>query len=90
MITGGERRSGLKALAKAKVQSSEEVDTCASEDDSLLLNTALMGELQVPGAADCSAELHLLSERAALYASRARGEGTRQVYRSAWCRSLGR
>ncbi len=63
-----------------------------SGDDSLLLHTAVMGELHVPGGA----ELHLLSERAALYASRARGEGTRRVYRSAWrgyaawCHSLGR
>jgi integrase len=73
-----------------------EVRTRASGDDSLLLHTALTGALQVPGAADRSAELQLLSERAALYASRARGEGTRRVYRSAWrgyaawCRSLGR
>ncbi len=68
----------------------------AARDDSLLLHTAVMGDLRVPNASERGAELQLLSDRAALYASRARGEGTRRVYRSAWrgyaawCRSLGR
>jgi len=50
----------------------------------------------VPGAAGHEAELQALSHRAAVYASRARGDGTRRVYRSAWrgyvawCQSLGR
>ena len=62
----------------------------------LTLHTDLLGDLQVPGAAGRAAELEALASRAALYATRARGEGTRRVYRSAWrgfeawCRSLGR
>ena len=66
------------------------------EGDSLTLHTDLLGDLQVPGGAGRSAELESLAARAALYATRARGDGTRRVYRSAWrgyeawCRSLGR
>jgi len=66
------------------------------DDDHLTLHTDLLGDLQVPGAAGRGAELEALSVRAALYATRARGEGTRRVYRSAWrgfetwCRALGR
>ena len=50
----------------------------------------------MPGAAGHGAELETLSVRAAIYATRARGDGTRRVYRLAWrafeiwCRSLGR
>ncbi|MGI4800221.1 MAG: hypothetical protein ACRYG8_40560 [Janthinobacterium lividum] len=68
----------------------------ARADDSLLLHTDLMGDLQVPGGAGRGAELQALASRAAIYATRARGDGTRRVYRSAWrgyadwCRSLGR
>jgi hypothetical protein len=63
---------------------------------SLRLPTALLGELVVPDAADRAQELKPLSERAARYASRARGYGTRRTYRSAWtgyvawCARLGR
>ena len=62
----------------------------------LTLRTDLLGDLQVPGGAGRAAELEALAARAALYATRARGPGTRRVYRSAWrgfeawCRSLGR
>jgi len=62
----------------------------------LTLRTDLLGDLQVPGGAGRAAELDALAARAALYATRARGPGTRRVYRSAWrgyaawCRSLGR
>ena len=62
----------------------------------LTLCTDLLGDLQVPGGAGRAAELEALAARAALYATRARGPGTRRVYRSAWrgfeawCRSLGR
>jgi len=62
----------------------------------LTLHTDLLGDLQVPGGAGRAAELETLASRAALYATRARGPGTRRVYRSAWrgyeawCRSLGR
>ncbi len=62
----------------------------------LLLHTDLLGDLVVPGGAARSAELAALAARAAVYATRARGDGTRRVYRSAWrgyaawCQSLGR
>ena len=65
-------------------------------DNSLTLHTDLLGDLHVPDAAGRSTELRELSARAALYATKARGDGTRRVYRSAWrgfetwCRSLGR
>ncbi|WP_158743597.1 tyrosine-type recombinase/integrase [Acidisphaera sp. L21] len=64
--------------------------------NSLTLHTDLLGDLQVPGAAGRGAELEALAARAAIYATRARGDGTRRAYRSAWrgyeawCRSLGR
>jgi hypothetical protein len=38
----------------------------------------------VPGGAGRGAELEALAARAAIYATRARGDGTRRVYRSAW------
>ena len=50
----------------------------------LTLRTDLLGDLQVPGGAARAAELEALASRAALYATRARGPGTRRVYRSAW------
>ena len=62
----------------------------------LTLPTDLLGDLLVPGAGGRAAELEALAARAAIYATRARGDGTRRVYRSAWrgyeawCRSLGR
>jgi site-specific recombinase XerD len=62
----------------------------------LTLQTALLGSLSVPDGVDRAAELQELSDRAALYATRARGDGTRRAYRSAWrrfeawCHSLGR
>ncbi len=61
-----------------------------------MLRTDLLGDLVVPGRIAGTAELQDLATRAAEYASRARGDGTRRVYRSAWrgyeawCRSLGR
>src|SRR4051812_47485010 len=65
-------------------------------DGSLTLQTTLFGPLSVPDGAARAAELEELSRRAAVYATRARGDGTRRAYRSAWrqydawCRSLGR
>jgi hypothetical protein len=62
----------------------------------LILPTTLFGELLVPGGTARAAELRALSARAAVYATRARGEGTLRVYRSAWrgysacCHNLGR
>jgi site-specific recombinase XerD len=50
----------------------------------------------VPDGAARAAEIEELSHRAAVYATRARGDGTRRAYRSAWrsfetwCQSLGR
>ena len=66
------------------------------EGGSLTLHTDLLGDLQVPGSMGRPVELEALAARAAVYATRARGDGTRRVYRSAWrgyeawCRSLGR
>jgi integrase len=51
---------------------------------SLVLDTAILGLLVVPGAAERSQELQQLADRAAAYATRARGEGTLRAYRSAW------
>jgi hypothetical protein len=48
------------------------------------LHTDLLGELVVPGRVGGTAELQDLATRAAEYASRARGDGTHRVYRSAW------
>ena len=65
-------------------------------DGSFTLQTALFGPLTVPDGANRGAELEELSRRAAVYATRARGDGTRRAYRSAWrsfeawCHSLGR
>jgi site-specific recombinase XerD len=62
----------------------------------LILQTSLLGPLTVPDGAARAAELEELSRRAAVYATRARGDGTRRAYRSAWrqyetwCHSLGR
>ena len=62
----------------------------------LILQTSLFGPLSVPDGAGRAAELEELSRRAAIYATRARGDGTRRAYRSAWrsfetwCQSLGR
>ena len=58
--------------------------TPLSRDDRLALRTDLLGELLVPGGGGRGVELEALAARAALYATRARGDGTRRVYRSAW------
>ena len=65
-------------------------------DGPLTLQTDLLGPLTLPDGAARAAELAELSRRAALYATRARGDGTRRAYRTAWrqyeiwCRSLDR
>jgi site-specific recombinase XerD len=70
--------------------------TAAITQGSLILQTTLFGPLSVPDGAGRAAEIEELSRRAALYATRARGDGTRRAYRSAWrsfetwCASLGR
>lgn len=62
----------------------------------LVLQTGLLGPLTVPDGLGDPGELEDLSRRAALYATRARGDGTRRTYRgawrhfAAWCDSLGR
>ena len=48
------------------------------------LSTSLLGDLQVPGTPELAATLQALAARAAVYATRARGDGTRRTYRSAW------
>jgi hypothetical protein len=56
----------------------------------------MFAPLAVPDGDARAAELEELSRRAAVYATRARGDGTRRAYRSAWrqyetcCASLGR
>ena len=61
-----------------------------------MLNTTLPGPLVIPDGAVRAAELADLAARATQYAVRARGDGTRRAYRSAWagfvtrCRDLGR
>src|SRR6516162_5661251 len=68
----------------------------ATPDGPLTLQTELLGPLTLPDGAARAAELAELSRRAALYATRARGDGTRRAYRSAWaqyaawCGSLAR
>lgn len=70
--------------------------TAAAGPGPLTLQTTLLGPLTVPDGADRAAEIEELSRRAAIYATRARGDGTRRAYRSAWrsferwCQSLGR
>jgi hypothetical protein len=60
------------------------------------LQTGLLGPLIVPDGAARAAEIEELSRRAAVYATRAKGDGTRRAYRSAWrhyaawCAGLGR
>ena len=70
--------------------------TAPPQEASHVLRTDLLGDLVVPGKVAGAAELQELTTRAAEYASHARGDGTRRVYRSAWrgfeawCCSLGR
>ena len=62
----------------------------------MTLETSLLGPLSVPEGAGRAAEIEELSRRAARYATRAKGDGTRRAYRAAWhqyqrwCRDLGR
>ena len=48
------------------------------------LQTGPLGPLTLPDGAARAAELEELSRRAAVYATRAKGDGTRRAYRSAW------
>lgn len=62
----------------------------------LTLETSLLGPLTIPGGSPRETELLALAERVTHYATRARGEGTRRAYRSAWqgfvrwCHAIGR
>ena len=56
----------------------------AADDARFTLETALLGPLPLPAGTDHGPELEELARRAAVYATRARGEGTRRAYRSAW------
>jgi integrase len=84
------------APAPAQATSQPPNSACGADNDALTLHTDLLGDLQIPSGAGRSAELEALAARAAVYATRARGDGTRRVYRSAWrgyaawCASLGR
>jgi site-specific recombinase XerD len=92
--------SPLPALAGSPAQpgggEATPAATAAIVSGALVLQTALFGPLTVPDGAARAAELEELSRRAAVYATRARGDGTRRAYRSAWrsfetwCQSLGR
>jgi site-specific recombinase XerD len=68
----------------------------AAADPPHILQTGLLGPLIVPDGAARAAEIEELSRRAAVYATRAKGDGTRRAYRSAWrhyaawCAGLGR
>src|SRR5580698_4077278 len=67
-----------------------------ADGGALTLQTTLFGPLSVPNGAARAAEIEELSRRAAVYATRAKGDGTRRAYRAAWrqfdtwCRTLGR
>ena len=71
-------------------------DRLPADGTTLTLQTTLFGPLAVPNGAARAAEIEELSRRAAVYATRARGDGTRRAYRAAWrqfdawCRTLGR
>ena len=71
-------------------------DQLPADCTTLTLQTTLFGPLAVPNGAARAAEIEELSRRAAVYATRARGDGTRRAYRAAWrqfeawCRTLGR
>jgi site-specific recombinase XerD len=64
--------------------------------DTVILPTTMLGPLVVPGGTSRAGEIEDLSRRAAIYATRARGEGTQRAYRAAWtgfcqwCQILGR
>jgi integrase len=68
----------------------------AAAADAFALDTSLLGPLRIPHGVGREAELTELAARATHYATRARGDGTRRAYRSAWqgfaawCHSLGR
>ena len=55
----------------------------ATSTGTVTLSTGLFGDLQVPGSPEQAATLQALAARAAVYATRARGDGTRRTYRSA-------
>jgi hypothetical protein len=50
----------------------------------LTIQTSLLVPLTVPDRAGRAAGIADLSSRAAVYATRARGDGTRRAYRAAW------
>ena len=94
VLTGPESASAdPAAAAPAPLASPAEA---ATDDGPFTLETTLLGPLALPAGAASGPELDELSRRAALYATRARGDGTRRAYRSAWaqyatwCGSLAR
>ncbi len=84
----------MAALADPELDAGEAGDHAGAE--TIVLQTGLLGALTVPAGIAAADELEELSRRAALYATRARGAGTRRAYRSAWrafqawCAGLGR
>lgn len=83
-------------MADSASRLSAEVSDGGGKAGSFSLETSLLGPLVVPHGAGRETELLELNARAAHYAIRARGDGTRRAYRSAWqgfvrwCQSLGR
>ena len=71
-------------------------DVIGARQGGIVLQTGLLGPLTIPDGLADAGELEDLSRRAALYATRARGDGTRRAYRAAWrhfaawCDNLGR
>lgn len=66
------------------------------QSEPITVQSSLLGPLQVAACGVAAEQLQDLSRKAAVYATRARGDGTRRAYRSAWrqfqawCESLGR
>jgi site-specific recombinase XerD len=62
----------------------------------VVLPTALLGPLHIPGGGAAAVDLAALAARATTYATQARGPGTRRAYRAAWrqfcqwCAQIGR
>jgi hypothetical protein len=81
----GPESASAEAAAAAPAPLASSADA-ATDDGPFTLETTLLGHLALPAGAASGPELDELSRRAALYATRARGDGTRRAYRSAWAR----
>ena len=75
-LTGPETASGPGAASESPLPTPAR---SATADGPLTLQTDLLGPLTLPDGAARAPELAELSRRAALYATRARGDGTRRA-----------